>query len=97
MAAALGTEPEYVNLFGELGAGGLVVGVLTVLRRLISDKPEIPPELMAAVNVFNHPRPRPVLAPPRSSGSPYAADQASPGETIRVDRGNLVSEAIRDR
>jgi POT family proton-dependent oligopeptide transporter len=53
---ALATNPEYVKLFGALGAGSLVVGVALVvlipfLRRLISDKAEIPPEEMAAATV----------------------------------------------
>jgi POT family proton-dependent oligopeptide transporter len=44
---ALATNPEYVKPFGALGAGSLVVGVALVvlipfLRRLISDKAEIP-------------------------------------------------------
>ena len=46
---ALATNPEYVKLFGALGAGSLVVGIALVvlipfLRRLISDKAEMPPE-----------------------------------------------------
>ena len=50
---ALSTNPEYVKLFG---AGSLVFGVALValipfLRRLISDKAEIPPEEMAAATV----------------------------------------------
>ena len=53
---ALATNPEYVKLFGALGAGSLVVGVALVvlipfLRRLISDKAEIPPEEMATATV----------------------------------------------
>jgi POT family proton-dependent oligopeptide transporter len=53
---ALATNPEYVKLFGALGAGSLVVGVALVLlipflRRLITDKAEIPPEEMAAATV----------------------------------------------
>jgi POT family proton-dependent oligopeptide transporter len=46
---AVATNPEYVKLFAELGVGSLVVGVALVvlipfLRRLISDKAEMPPE-----------------------------------------------------
>jgi POT family proton-dependent oligopeptide transporter len=53
---ALATNPEYVKLFGALGAGSLAVGVALVLlipflRRLITDKAEIPPEEMAAATV----------------------------------------------
>src|SRR6195256_5521661 len=53
---AVATNPEYVKLFGALGAGSLVVGVALVvlipfLRRLISDKAEIPPEVMATATV----------------------------------------------
>src|SRR5438552_5129242 len=53
---AIATNPEYVKLFGALGAGSLVVGVALVLlipflRRLITDKAEIPPEEMAAATV----------------------------------------------
>jgi POT family proton-dependent oligopeptide transporter len=53
---AVATNPEYVKLFGALGAGSLVVGVALVvlipfLRRLISDKAEIPPEAMATATV----------------------------------------------
>ena len=45
---AVATNPEYVKLFGALGAGSLVVGVALVLlipflRKLITDKAEIPP------------------------------------------------------
>src|SRR6266568_4270692 len=44
---AVATNPEYVKLFAELGAGSLVVGVVLVvlipfLRRLITDKAETP-------------------------------------------------------
>ncbi len=53
---AVATNPEYVKLFGALGAGSLVVGVVLVLlipflRRLISDKAEIPPEEMEMTTV----------------------------------------------
>ena len=46
---AVATNPEYVKLFGALGVGSLVVGVALVLlipflRRLITDKAEMPPE-----------------------------------------------------
>src|SRR4030088_2865420 len=53
---AAATNPEYVKLFGALGAGILVVGVALVvlipfLRKLITDKSEIPPEEMATATV----------------------------------------------
>src|SRR6266446_4872358 len=53
---AVATNPEYVKLFGELGMGSLVVGVALVLlipflRKLITDKAEIPPEEMAKATV----------------------------------------------
>src|SRR3982075_4296497 len=53
---AITTNPEYVKLFGALGAGSLVVGVALVvlipfLRKLITDKAEIPPEEMAMATV----------------------------------------------
>src|SRR6266540_349936 len=53
---AVATNPEYAKLFAALGAGSLVVGVALVLlipflRRLITDKAEIPPEEMAAATV----------------------------------------------
>jgi POT family proton-dependent oligopeptide transporter len=53
---AAATNPEYVKLFGALGAGSLVVGVALVvlipfLRKLITDKAEIPPEEMAMSTV----------------------------------------------
>ena len=53
---AVATNPEYVKLFAALGAGSLVVGVALVvlipfLRRLITDKAEIPPEQMAMATV----------------------------------------------
>ena len=45
---AVATNPEYVKLFGALGAGSLVIGVALVilipfLRKLITDKAEMPP------------------------------------------------------
>ena len=53
---ALVTNPDYVKLFGTLGLGSLVVGVALVLlipflRRLITDKAEIPPEEMEMTTV----------------------------------------------
>jgi len=53
---AIATNPEYVKLFGALGAGSFVVGIALVvlipfLRRLITDKAEVPPEEMAAATV----------------------------------------------
>ena len=53
---AVATNPEYVKLFGALGAGSLVVGIALVilipfLRKLITDKAEIPPEEMAKATV----------------------------------------------
>jgi POT family proton-dependent oligopeptide transporter len=53
---AIATNPEYVKLFGALGAGSLVVGVglvvlIPFLRRLITDKAEVTPEAMAKVTV----------------------------------------------
>jgi len=53
---ALVTNPEYVKLFGALGAGSLVVGVALVvlipfLRKLITDKAEIAPVEMATATV----------------------------------------------
>ena len=53
---AVATNPEYVKLFGALGAGSLVVGIallvlIPFLRRLITDKAEIPPEQMAMATV----------------------------------------------
>ena len=53
---AVATNPEYVRLFAALGAGSLVVGVALVLlipflRKLITDKAEIPPEEMARATV----------------------------------------------
>jgi hypothetical protein len=52
---AVATNPEYVKLFGALGTGSLVVGValallIPFLRRLITDKAEMPPaEVVATV------------------------------------------------
>jgi POT family proton-dependent oligopeptide transporter len=53
---ALATNPEYVKLFAALGVGSLVVGVallllIPFLRKLITDKAEIPPEQMAMATV----------------------------------------------
>jgi proton-dependent oligopeptide transporter, POT family len=53
---AVATNPEYVKLFGALGAGSLVVGVALVvlipfLRKLITDKADIPAEQMATATV----------------------------------------------
>ena len=53
---AVATNPEYVKLFGALGAGSLVVGVALVLlipflRKLITDKAEVPAEEMAMATV----------------------------------------------
>jgi POT family proton-dependent oligopeptide transporter len=46
---AVATNPEYVKLFAALGLGSLVVGIALVvlipfLRKLITDKAEMPPE-----------------------------------------------------
>jgi len=52
---AVATNPEYVKLFAELGAGSLAVGIVLVvlipfLRKLITDKAEtVPAEVPAAV------------------------------------------------
>ncbi len=53
---ALATNPDYMKLFGALGAGSLVVGIALVvlipfLRRLISDKAEVAPEEMEMATV----------------------------------------------
>ncbi len=53
---AVVTNPGYVKLFGALGAGSLVVGIALVvlipfLRKLITDKAEIPPEEFVATVV----------------------------------------------
>jgi POT family proton-dependent oligopeptide transporter len=54
---AIATNPEYVKLFGALGAGTLVVGLALVvlipfLRKLITDKAEVPSEAMAEATVL---------------------------------------------
>ena len=53
---AVATNPEYMKLFAELGAGSLAVGIalfllIPFLRKLITDKAEIPPEEMAMATV----------------------------------------------
>jgi proton-dependent oligopeptide transporter, POT family len=53
---ALATNPEYVKLFGALGAGSLVVAIALVvlipfLRGLITDKAEVPAEAMEMTTV----------------------------------------------
>ena len=53
---AVATNPEYAKLFGALGVGALVVGIALVvlipfLRKLITDKAEMPPEDMAMTTV----------------------------------------------
>ena len=53
---AVATNPEYVKLFGALGAGSLVVGIALVLlipflRKLITDKAEVPAAAMAEATV----------------------------------------------
>ncbi len=53
---ALATNPEYVKLFGALGAGSLAVGIALVvlipfLRKLITDKAEISPEELEMATV----------------------------------------------
>jgi POT family proton-dependent oligopeptide transporter len=53
---AVVTNPEYMKLFGALGAGSLVVGVALVLlipflRKLITDKAVIPPEELEMATV----------------------------------------------
>src|SRR5436190_22891488 len=55
-STAVATNPGYAKLFAELGAGSLVVGVALIvlipfLRKLITDKAEIPPEEMAKATV----------------------------------------------
>lgn len=55
-ATAAATNPDYMKLFGALGAGSLVVGLALVLlipllRRLITDKAEIPPEELEMATV----------------------------------------------
>jgi POT family proton-dependent oligopeptide transporter len=54
--SAVATNPEYIKLFGALGLGSLVVGIALVLlipflRKLITDKAEIPAEEMATATV----------------------------------------------
>ena len=53
---AVATNPGYAKLFAELGAGSLLVGIallvlIPLLRKLITDKAEIPPEEMATATV----------------------------------------------
>src|SRR2546423_4718700 len=53
---AVATNPEHVNLSGALGPGSLVVGIALVvlipfLRKLITDKAEVPAEQMATATV----------------------------------------------
>ncbi len=53
---AVATNPEYAKLFAALGAGSLVVGVALVvlipfLRKLITDKAEVPAAEMAEATV----------------------------------------------
>ena len=53
---AVATNPEYIKLFGALGAGSLVVGIALVvlipfLRKLITDKAEVTPEEMEMTTV----------------------------------------------
>jgi proton-dependent oligopeptide transporter, POT family len=55
-ASAIGTNPQYVQLFGALGVGSLAVGValallIPFLRKLITDKAEVQPEAMAEATV----------------------------------------------
>jgi proton-dependent oligopeptide transporter, POT family len=55
-ATAVATNPEYAKLFGALGVGSLVVGIALVvlipfLRKLITDKAEVPPEAIAEATV----------------------------------------------
>ena len=52
----IATNPEYVKLFAALGAGSLVVGIallalIPFLRKLITDKADVPPEEMAKATV----------------------------------------------
>jgi POT family proton-dependent oligopeptide transporter len=54
---AVATNPDYVKLFGALGLGSLVVGVallvlIPFLRKLISDKAEVPAEEMEMATVL---------------------------------------------
>ena len=51
------TNPEYVKLFGALGAGALLVGIALVvlipfLRGLITDKAELSEEELATAPAF---------------------------------------------
>ncbi len=53
---AAATNPEYVKLFGALGLGALAVGIALIilipfLRRLITDKAQLPPETLEATTV----------------------------------------------
>jgi POT family proton-dependent oligopeptide transporter len=53
---AIATNPDYMKLFAELGAGSLIVGLALVvlnpfLRRLITDKAEVAPETLAMATV----------------------------------------------
>ena len=55
-ATAVATNPEYAKLFGALGLGSLVVGVglvvlIPFLRKLITDKAEVPAVEMAETTV----------------------------------------------
>jgi hypothetical protein len=55
-STAVTTNPQYVTLFGALGLGSLVVGVALVvlipfLRKLITDKAEVPAVEMAETTV----------------------------------------------
>ena len=50
-STAVATNPGYMKLFAELGTGSLVVGIgllvlIPYLRKLISDKAEVPPEAL---------------------------------------------------
>jgi proton-dependent oligopeptide transporter, POT family len=53
---AAATSPQYAKLFGALGLGSLVVGLallllIPFLRKLITDKAEVPSEDMANATV----------------------------------------------
>jgi POT family proton-dependent oligopeptide transporter len=55
-ATAVATNPGYIKLFAELGVGSLAVGVallvlIPLLRKLITDKAEVPAEKMATATV----------------------------------------------
>ncbi|HEY1771362.1 MAG TPA: oligopeptide:H+ symporter [Chthoniobacterales bacterium] len=74
---AVATNPEYVKLFGALGAGSLLVGIALVvlvpfLRRLISDKAKIISEVV------------PTPAGPIQAGAPIAAGGLESNETIKL-------------